>query len=140
MHVDFNYIESRKLHRRLNLLIYLNPIWEEQWGGHIQLWDKDVMNCQQSFAPALNRCLIFETSDISFHGVIPVTTAAPFPRLSFAAYYYTHEPPPNWKGAVHSTLFKARPEEPFRRYVLMPAEMLQRRIKRGVKRLMNAAG
>lgn len=143
VHVDFNYIENRELHRRLNLLIYLNPIWEENWGGHIQLWDKNVENCRQSFAPALNRCLIFETSDISFHGVTPVTTAAPFPRLSFAAYYYTREPPPNWKGILHSTVFKARPEERFRRYVLMPTEMLKRSltkrmrdIKRGVKRLM----
>ena len=144
VHVDFNYIESRKLHRRLNLLLYLNPVWEEQWGGHIQLWDKDVTECRQAFAPALNRCVIFETSDISFHGVTPVTPAAPFPRQSFATYYYTREAPPHWKGVAHSTIFKARPEERLRGYVLMPAELVQRRfqrsvahIKRGVKRLMH---
>ena len=89
VHVDFNYIESRKLHRRLNLLLYLNPVWDEQWGGHIQLWDKDVTACEAAFAPALNRCVIFETSAISFHGVTPVTLAAPIPRQSFATYYYT---------------------------------------------------
>lgn len=145
VHVDFNFMESRKLHRRLNLLVYLNPTWEEKWGGHLQLWDKDVTNCEQAFAPALNRCVIFETSDISFHGVTPVTAAAPFPRLSFATYYYTRQPPPNWKGTVHSTIFKARPEERLRGYVLMPAEFLQqritsgvRRIKGGIKRLVNA--
>jgi hypothetical protein len=145
VHVDFNYMESRKLHRRLNLLLYLNPVWEEKWGGHIQLWDKHVRYCRQAFAPAFNRCVIFETSDISFHGVTPVTTSAPFPRLSFATYYYTCQAPPNWKGTIHSTIFKARPEERLRGYVLMPAEMLQRRlasgvrsIKRGVKQLMNA--
>ena len=145
MHVDFNYIESRKLHRRLNLLLYLNPVWDEQWGGHIQLWDKDVTDCRQAFAPALNRCVIFETSDISFHGVTPVTAAAPFPRQSFATYYYTREAPPHWKGVAHSTIFKARPDERLRGYVLMPAEMVQRQvsrgvrqIKQGVKRLMGA--
>jgi len=145
VHVDFNYIESRSLHRRLNLLIYLNSIWEPQWGGHLQLWDRDVRNCGQSFAPTLNRCVIFETSDISFHGVTPITGEAPFPRHSFATYYYTREAPPNWKGTVHSTIFKARPDERFRGYVLMPAEMIQRRIaervrqiKQGVKRMMNA--
>src|SRR5581483_12413384 len=47
VHVDFNFIEDRKLHRRLNLLLYLNPIWEDIWGGHIQLWDKDVKHCCQ---------------------------------------------------------------------------------------------
>jgi hypothetical protein len=145
VHVDFNYLESRKLHRRLNLLLYLNPIWEKEWGGHIQLWDKDVKSCRQAFAPVLNRCVIFETSDVSFHGVTPVTVAAPYPRISFAAYYYTREPPPNWDGTVHSTIFKARPEEQLRGYVLMPAEVIQRelmegvrRIKGGVKRLIKA--
>ena len=145
VHVDFNYLESRKLHRRLNLLVYLNPIWEEQWGGHVQFWDKSVENCRAEFAPVLNRCVIFETSDISFHGVTPVTTAAPFPRCSFAAYYYTREAPENWDGTTHGTIFKPRPEELLRGYVLMPAEVLQQRlasgmhvIKQGVKRLMGA--
>jgi hypothetical protein len=135
VHVDFNYLDNRKLHRRLNLLLYLNPVWEEEWGGHIQLWDKDVKNCVQAFAPVLNRCVIFETSDISFHGVTPITAAARFPRISFASYYYTREAPPNWKGTVHSTVFKARPEERLRHYVLMPAENLQRRINSGVQRI-----
>ena len=53
VHVDFNYIESRKLYRRLNLLIYLNPAWDAAWGGHIQLWDKEVKTCVRTFAPAL---------------------------------------------------------------------------------------
>jgi hypothetical protein len=143
VHVDFNLIENRKLHRRLNLLIYLNPVWEEQWGGHIELWDKDVKTCCRSFVPALNRCVIFETSEISFHGVTPISPAAPFPRLSFATYYYTREAPQNWKGVPHSTIFKARPQERLRGYVAMPAEMLQRRLghrvrqlKRGIKRLI----
>jgi 2OG-Fe(II) oxygenase superfamily len=145
VHVDFNYLKDRELYRRLNLLLYLNPEWDEQWGGHIQLWDKDVKNCRQAFAPALNRCVIFETSDISFHGVTPVTSSAPFPRISFATYYYTREPPPKWKGSVHGTIFKARPEERLRRYLFMPVESFQRRfangvrqVKRGVRRLVNA--
>ena len=139
VHVDFNYIESRKLHRRLNILVYLNPIWQEEWGGHIQLWDKDVRSCRQAFAPSLNRCLIFETSDKSFHGVTPITAAASFPRISFAAYYYTRQPPAHWKGTVHSTVFKARPEEPLRRYVFMPAEALHRRMQEGVRHLKRSA-
>jgi Rps23 Pro-64 3,4-dihydroxylase Tpa1-like proline 4-hydroxylase len=146
VHVDFNYLESRKLHRRINILIYLNPVWEERWGGHIQLWDRDVKTCRHSFAPSFNRCVIFETSQISFHGVTPIATTSPYPRLSFAGYYYTRETPGNWAGNVHSTVFKARPEERLRGYVLMPAESVQRHIaggvmklKRRVKRLLNSA-
>jgi hypothetical protein len=144
VHVDFNYLEARKLYRRLNLLLYLNPVWHEEWGGDIQLWDNDVKNCRQAFAPALNRCLIFETSDISFHGVAPISKEATLPRISFASYYYTRQAPADWADSVHSTIFKARPDERIRRYFLMPAELLQRRIlgnarrvKRGVKRLLN---
>jgi hypothetical protein len=139
VHVDFNFISERKLHRRLNLLLYLNPTWEESWGGHIQLWDKDVKNCREAFAPRLNRCVIFETSDISFHGVVPVTTAAPYPRISFATYYYTREAPPNWDGKVHSTIFRARPEERLRGFVLMPATKMQRAIVAGMRKIKRQA-
>jgi hypothetical protein len=139
VHVDFNFIPERKIHRRLNLLLYLNPTWEEAWGGHIQLWDKDVKNCREAFAPRQNRCVIFETSDISFHGVAPVTTAAPYPRISFATYYYTREAPPNWDGKVHSTIFKARPEERLRGFVLMPAAKMQQGIVAGMRKIKRKA-
>jgi hypothetical protein len=133
VHVDFNYIEERKLHRRINLLLYLNPKWKEEWGGHIQLWDKNVEHCDASFAPVVNRCVVFETSEISYHGVTPVSPNAPVPRQSFAAYYYTREAPAYWKGEAHSTVFRARPEERFRRYVSMPAENLRKKLGQGVR-------
>jgi Rps23 Pro-64 3,4-dihydroxylase Tpa1-like proline 4-hydroxylase len=143
VHIDFNYMEHRDLHRRVNLLLYLNSTWQEDWGGQIQLWDRNVQTCEQQFSPALNRCIIFETSDVSFHGVTPVSPDAPYPRLSFATYYYTREAPANWRGDVHGTIFRARPEERFRKYVAAPAEKLRHTLvqhtnslKRGVKRLV----
>ena len=42
VHIDFNYIRERELHRRLNILIYFNKDWAPQWGGNIELWDKEV--------------------------------------------------------------------------------------------------
>jgi 2-oxoglutarate-Fe(II)-dependent oxygenase superfamily protein len=135
VHVDFNYLKERKLHRRINLLLYLNADWDEKWGGHVQLWDREVKLCRQAFTPVLNRCIVFETSDISFHGVTPVSVDAPLPRCSFAAYYYTREAPARWTGSVHSTIFKARPEERLRGYLLMPAETIHRRFTRGVRRV-----
>jgi Rps23 Pro-64 3,4-dihydroxylase Tpa1-like proline 4-hydroxylase len=135
VHVDFNYIESRRLHRRLNFLLYLNPVWEELWGGHLQLWDKDVKVCRQSFAPLMNRCVVFETSNISFHGVTPVSPAAAHPRISFATYYYTQEAPSNWDGTIHSTVFRARPDERLRRYFLMPAERLHQQLLSGLRQI-----
>jgi hypothetical protein len=126
VHIDFNYIEDRKLHRRLNLLLYLNETWEPSWGGQFQLWNKDVSKCEAGFEPIFNRCVIFETSEISFHGVVPIAMSAKYPRRSFATYYYTKEAPAHWNGNAHSTVFKARPDEKLKAYVLMPAESAKR--------------
>ena len=129
VHVDFNYVPDRQLHRRLNILIYLNPGWQDSWGGAIQLWDKDVRNCVQSYMPVLNRCLVFETSKTSYHGVSPNACPAGEVRRSFAAYYYTSEAPAGWDGRTHSTIFKARPDEALRGAVLMPAEKIGRQVR-----------
>jgi hypothetical protein len=135
VHVDFNYVEDRELHRRLNLLLYLNPTWDESWGGQLQLWDKGVRNCEATIVPVFNRCVIFETSEISYHGVVPVSSQAPFPRKSFATYYYTRNAPAQWNGMSHSTIFKARPDEKLKGAVLMPAEGAKRKMGNMISRL-----
>lgn len=136
VHVDFNYVEERKLHRRINILIYLNEGWRDEWGGTVELWDQEVRTCAHSFKPVLNRCVFFATSDISFHGVEPVTCPPETQRISFAAYYYTREAPAEWDGTVHSTVFKARPEEPVRRHVLMPFEKARKELVPSAKRIV----
>lgn len=138
VHVDFNLLEGRNLHRRLNILVYFNPGWQEDWGGRIELWDKDVKKCWHSFAPILNRCVVFETSETSYHGVTPLSAPEGVTRKSFAAYYYTKEPPPNWDGKVHSTVFQARPSEKFKGKVAMPVERLGRSMRDGWKAMKKA--
>lgn len=138
VHVDFNVLEDRHWHRRLNILIYLNPEWDPKWGGNIELWDRQVKDCKHSMPPALNRCVIFETSDRSFHGVSAVQCPPGMVRKSFAAYYYTREAPAGWDGKEHSTVFRARPDERLRGYVLMPAEKIQLMVQRGAKRVIGA--
>lgn len=132
VHVDFNYIEERQLHRRLNILVYFNKDWKPEWGGNIELWDKDVKVCHHSFSPIFNRCVIFETSDISYHGVTSVQCPGDRARKSFAAYYYTREAPSHWTGEVHSTNFKARPDELLKGNLLMPLEKARHRFRSAV--------
>jgi len=135
VHVDFNYVESKKLHRRLNILIYFNKHWKEDYGGYLDIWDKDVKQCYGAFAPIFNRACGFATSEISFHGVTPLTCPPEIMRRSFAVYYYTKEAPTGWSGEVHSTIFKARPDEWVRGHVLMPAENAVLQAKRGLRQV-----
>lgn len=135
VHVDFNYIAERGLHRRLNILVFFNSDWKPEWGGALELWDREVQRCCRSFQPLFNRCVIFETSEISYHGVTPVDCPADRSRQSFAAYYYTRQPPPQWTGESHGTLFRSRPGEAIRGRVLMPAERASTAIRRTVRRL-----
>jgi Rps23 Pro-64 3,4-dihydroxylase Tpa1-like proline 4-hydroxylase len=135
VHVDFNYIKERELHRRLNILVYFNKGWLPEWGGNIELWDADVKRCVQSLSPIFNRCVVFETNEISFHGVSAVKCPDGVSRKSFAAYYYTREAPDHWTGEWHDTIFRARPEERFKGRVLMPLERVTKLAGRAVNKL-----
>ncbi|MBR9805570.1 2OG-Fe(II) oxygenase [bacterium] len=134
VHVDFNYSENLALYRRLNILIYLNEDWQEDWGGRVELWDKDVKHCEHSFAPVLNRCLIFATSDHSFHGVSKVAAPDGVVRKSFAIYLYNKEPAASEYSAQHSTIFKARPDEKRKKYYHMPLEATSRKVNEQLQR------
>ena len=134
VHVDFNFLKDKQWHRRLNILVYMNKGWQESWGGNVELWDPEVNTCHHSFSPIFNRCVVFATSEISYHGVSAVQCPPDGARKSFAAYYYTQEAPVGWSGNKHSTIFKARPDEKLKGAVLMPAEKLMRKLKNRLTR------
>ena len=112
VHADFNVHPQLKINRRLNLLIYLNKDWEQNYGGSLELWDKDMRECMQKITPIFNRIVIFNTDDKSFHGN-PDKIAHPnkISRKSIALYYYTNGMPGDIKSDSysHSTLFQKRP-------------------------------
>ena len=139
VHVDFNFLEDRGLHRRLNILLYFNPEWLPAWGGDLELWNSDVSEKVHSFEPIFNRCVIFETSEISYHGVAEVTCPENIVRRSFAGYYYTDTAPESWDGESHTTIFKARPEEVAKKR-LMALQQLSEAAKRKAKNLIRGVG
>jgi Rps23 Pro-64 3,4-dihydroxylase Tpa1-like proline 4-hydroxylase len=138
VHVDFNYIKERELFRRMNILIYFNKDWDQDWGGNIELWDSDVKNCVHSFSPSFNRCVVFETNEISYHGVTAVQCPETHARRSFAGYYYTTDVPDWWEGKAHSTIFKARPDEKLKGNVLMPAAKLSRLFRKAKRKILGS--
>ena len=76
MHADFSYHNGLRLDRRINVLIYLNKDWKEEYGGHFELWDREVKRAEKKILPIFNRCAIFSTTSVSFHGH-PVATGVP---------------------------------------------------------------
>jgi Rps23 Pro-64 3,4-dihydroxylase Tpa1-like proline 4-hydroxylase len=110
VHADFNVYEAYKLDRRLNALIYLNPGWQESWGGRLELWDKQMTHAVQSIAPILNRCVVFSTTSDSYHGhPLPLTFPPGVARQSLALYYYTNGRPESERTGAHNTLYQQRP-------------------------------
>lgn len=110
IHADFNWHSKLRLDRRLNVIIYLNKNWQEEYGGHLQLWDKSMSSCVKKILPIFNRCVIFNTTDFSYHGhPEPLNCPEGQTRKSLALYYYSNGRPPAEISRAHSTLFWARP-------------------------------
>jgi len=104
IHVDFN--RSGALFRRVNAILYLNRGWIPQWGGELELRDKPRATTQTvSIEPIFNRLVLFEASEMSWHGH-PQPLACPddVRRKSVAFYFYSHSPHPSYR-ADHSTLY-----------------------------------
>lgn len=106
VHVDYNVHPQTKYHRRLNVLVYLNQDWEEAYEGHLELWDMQRNQLLDKIAPTFNRCVIFETNEVSYHGhPKPLRTPEGISRKSIATYYYTRTLPQQETEAAHNTKF-----------------------------------
>ena len=92
LHSDFIYIKKRKVKRVLNLLIYLNKNWDENWGGAIELWDQKMKNNFLKVYPHINNAVVFRTDTESNHGFPdPINCPENEGRKSIAVYYYIKE-------------------------------------------------
>lgn len=113
-HVDFNRHPITHTHRRLNLIIYLNPEWQAEWGGVLELHSDPASDHDQitRVVPLFNRAVIFETTEHSWHGFSPIHLPADRldeARRSIALYFYTAERPADELAATHSTVYVDRP-------------------------------
>lgn len=110
IHADFNVHFRSGLWRRINVLIYLNKDWSEQWGGNLELWDKQLEQCRVKVTPVYNRATIFNITDDHYHGhPHPLNTPPGVSRYSLALYYYTYDRPEHEKSPLHPVLWKDTP-------------------------------
>jgi hypothetical protein len=94
LHADFNKHKETGLHRRVNMFIFLNPEWEASYGGHLELWPKDLSVCKANIIPHLGRFAMFSSTDFTYHGHPKALSAPPGrSRRSLALYFYTKTRP-----------------------------------------------
>ena len=115
VHADFNKHRNYGLDRRLNLLLYLNKDWREEYGGHLQLWDRAMTRCEAKVSPIFNRVMVFGTTDFTYHGhPDPLACPEGVTRKSLALYYFSNGRPAEEITGEHTTVFRARDELDFR--------------------------
>lgn len=135
VHVDFNKHPLLGLDRRLNVLIYLNEDWQESFGGHFELWNKSMEQCEKKILPSFNKLAIFSTTDISYHGhPDPLMCPEDRSRKSLALYYYTNgRPKGEFRNASgqNTTIFKQRKNQKDRN-----SEFLHLSIKNTTKNIL----
>ena len=100
IHTDFHLNKRLMLTRRINVFLYLNPDWEDHFGGDLELWSVTKKSAQTSvpkphrrlanIAPKWGRLVVFTTGERTFHGhPMPLNTTHRN-RRSIAMYYYTN--------------------------------------------------
>ena len=110
VHIDFARNPKLSLVRRVNVLLYLNEGWQEDWGGQLELWRSLEEGPVRSIVPLMNRMVVFSTPDAA-HGH-PRRVVAPEgrKRLCFSAYYFTSPDQPDSPSGRNGVLFSERSE------------------------------
>ncbi len=126
IHADFNLHPKTALVRRINLILFLNPTWEEHWDGALELWERDMSACAVKVTPIFNRAVVFDTSKTSFHGhPSSLKTPKSVTRRSLALYFYSDQTPQDsaidqrtdWQQRPGIGAFAERSVSALRRYL-----------------------
>ncbi|MDZ4757070.1 MAG: 2OG-Fe(II) oxygenase [Bacteroidota bacterium] len=134
IHIDFNIHVEQNIHRRINLLVFFNKDWKDEYGGGTEMWNADMTKLEKVVLPNFNRCVIFETNEISYHGYDKIKIPENISRKSFYSYFYTTLRADASK--YHDTVFKPRPTDSGMKKALTPVkEAAKNTVKSVLKKL-----
>jgi len=129
-HIDNSHDKDRIKWRVFNLLYYVTPKWEVDFGGNLEIWPLGVKKEQTTILSKFNRLVIMATHDASWHSVSPVTHGGV--RCCVSNYYFSDSPSkPNEQ--FHVTSFRGRPNQIIRDLYLR----FDSTIRMGVRRLFS---
>ncbi|AUC83619.1 2OG-Fe(II) oxygenase [Lacinutrix sp. Bg11-31] len=134
-HLDNSHDAERERWRVLNLLYYVTPDWEQQNGGHLELWPngpkKEAVELQSRF----NRLIVMATHSKSWHSVNKVTVDGS--RCCISNYYFSNIALRE-TDKFHVTKFRGRPNQTLTNLFLdcdSSLRMLVRKVfKKGVRK------
>lgn len=106
IHSDFNRHKTSKKYRRLNLLLYMNKDYKNNYNGHLELWNPEMTKCEVKIAPIFNRIVIFKVDDDANHGHPEPWNGGNNDRISLALYYYTDDRPEHEKSEIYNAVWK----------------------------------
>lgn len=130
-HLDNSHDKDRALWRVLNLLYYITPNWEEEFGGNLELWPDGLSKPQITIHSKFNRLAIMATHNGSLHSVSPVVFDG-F-RCCISNYYFSKNPLLETDD-FHVTSFRGRPGNKFIDMVLQADSFLRMAIRKVFKK------
>ncbi len=126
-HLDNSHDKERERWRVLNLLFYVTPNWEEQFGGNLELWPNGLTENQITIHSKFNRLAVMVTHNKSLHSVSPVIFDG-F-RCCISNYYFSKKPVFE-TDKFHVTSFRGRPENKFTDSILQLDTFLRMNLRK----------
>jgi Rps23 Pro-64 3,4-dihydroxylase Tpa1-like proline 4-hydroxylase len=102
-HLDNSHDGSQGRYRVLNLLYYVTPEWQADWGGSLQLWDRGPQTEPRTIPSLFNRLILMVTNRTSWHSVNTITHEGS--RCCVSNYYFSKLPPEEHEY-FHATSFR----------------------------------
>jgi hypothetical protein len=134
VHIDVNVNVAKQLWRRINLLVYLNREWKAEYGGDVELWNKEMTKCVVKYPPFFNKAVIFLTDENSPHGYSKLNIPEGESRKSYYAYFFT----PLEEGVKYEdSRFLSRPSDSVSKKV---ATTVKENLKIKAKQLLSMLG
>lgn len=110
VHLDYSIHPKLKLQRKFNLIYYLTPNWNVNWGGNLEMWSHDAETNQpkelvKTIENRFNRVVLFDASQNSWHGFNKTIDCPEHTYRKSIAVYYLVTPTdevPNRARALYS--------------------------------------